>query len=287
MAGDAGPLVDFHRVPERLVRQVSHIQQHADAVHFAKQALAVLIEPPFAARSEAIRGRPIVSGAEQSQTGSEPVLNLLWIKDGCAPFHAQDKPERRLSNGRFSGRKGEPFRQMLIECRLVVNFTEHTAGNHRAVIGKLPVSHGVTGFARLRKRQRFVFAMMAREQRRDDQPDSASLKLRPRYCTGPRNDLVVMLFKFSNFRNRKHQITNPFGCVPGHVEMGIKYEHANVLGIKGKQQSYVREIRIRDQPKLAKLGFSRKGLTKDYGNPWRLRLPERASRQGRQHHRSG
>src|SRR5205807_2172993 len=93
VAGDDGAAEQVERLVHRLVGEVGHVEDHADALHLAEQGGAVLVQAAGFAGAVAVAGVAVVREADDPQAGGPPVGDVGRGENRVGAFHADDGAE--------------------------------------------------------------------------------------------------------------------------------------------------------------------------------------------------
>ncbi len=232
MAGQHRPLVKIHRLVEALIRQVGHVEDHADARHLFQQRRALREEPALGAGAVRVGADAVVGRADDAQAGVPPLLHLLGMQHWVGPLHAEDETQRLAIAVPFC-----PRRKVRIKGGGILDPAQHALLFQRPVIVQLPHRRAVGGYHRVVALEggHHPGTMQSGQQRGDKQTDPAATEVverdgahSPALAVEIRLDLVA-----ANVGDGELEVAVPVDRVPGEIEVGVEDQRKGLVGHDG------------------------------------------------------
>src|SRR5438094_5473636 len=93
VAGKDGPAEQFRGLPETLVGQMRHVQDHADFLHDLQEFSSLSGHASGGARAVRVGAGSVVSHANHPESVVPPFSRLAWRENRISAFHAEDESE--------------------------------------------------------------------------------------------------------------------------------------------------------------------------------------------------
>src|SRR5437867_2434202 len=137
------PAEQFRCLPETLVRQVRHIEDHADFLHDLQEFSALTRHASGGARAVRVGACSVVGHADHPESVVPPLSRLARRENRISAFHTEDESEGLTVRLRPTAERF-PVSEMSFERRPVFQHPQAPFRFHDAVVSKLPLSHGAS-----------------------------------------------------------------------------------------------------------------------------------------------